>query len=110
MSEINLYQDHTGYKIRATEKAYNLFYKPQGFAPVADASAPADPAVKPEKMTAAELKEYLQRNGAEIPPKAGKKELLELVENLAQQSSDPVQQSSDLPQEVSPSQRAAPEE
>ena len=37
MSKINTYVDKSGYKIRATEKAFNLYYKKQGFKPLAEA-------------------------------------------------------------------------
>lgn len=33
------YKNKSGYTIQATEKAYNLFYKKQGFAPVEDPAA-----------------------------------------------------------------------
>lgn len=105
---MNTYQNSNGYKIQATEKAYNLFYKKQGFIPVEGI-----PVKKITDMTAAELKKYLQEAGVEIPPKAGKKELLELAAALNPQTTpaqgtDPAQQQADQVQGADPVQQADP--
>lgn len=55
---LNKYRNRSGYTIKATLKAYNLFYKKQGFVPVeeSDASEPAakEPAKKGKGTKAAD--------------------------------------------------------
>ena len=106
--KLNTYQKE-GYKIHATEKAYKLFYKKQGFVPIGSEVVSKK---KISEMTVAELKKYLQEAGVAIPPKAGKKELLELTETLDQQvtsaqETDPTQQQADPAQGTDPAQQQA---
>ena len=109
-NEIKTYQNAKGYKIRATEKAYNLFYKKQGFKLVeeagkknasvkndADTSADVseesnedeasktadteDLEAKPvEKWSVSELREALAEAGIEFDSKATKKDLIALLQ------------------------------
>lgn len=103
MSKMNTYVNKDGYKIRATEKAYNLYYKKQGFEPVADKSvsvASEQTEGNPEEVVSegeesgedepvnseeykswsvATLKEALNEAGIEYPKNATKAELYQLL-------------------------------
>lgn len=98
MSKMNTYENKDGYKIRATEKAYNLYYKKQGFKPVADkvvAVVPEQTEGNPEEVVPGEaesadsdeykswnvasLKEALNEAGIEYPKGATKAELYQLL-------------------------------
>lgn len=109
MSKMNTYVNKDGYKIRATEKAHNLYYKKQGFKPVTDKVKPVVPeetgecaeeiasgeeesagesaSVEEEatdfdeykSWSVASLKEALNEAGIEYPKGATKAELYQLL-------------------------------
>lgn len=101
MSVIKQYVNKDGYRIRATEKVYNLYYKKQGFKPVADkpAESPArknaevaSPNVPDQDvqegaditvMNNDELKAFLIERGVTVKAKDTRKHLLELAYQLA---------------------------
>lgn len=66
------YRNKSGYTIRATEKAYNLFYKKQGFVPVED-SAASDPDVEDPAASDLDEKDSVVSDPAtKEPAKKGK--------------------------------------
>ncbi len=60
---IKEYVNESGYRIKASEKAYNLLYKKNGFRPVSDAGTTDTPAAESGKNVDAE----------NLPEKAGRK-------------------------------------
>lgn len=72
------YTNKEGYEIRATEKAYKLFYEKQGFLPV-ESKAAAKKTKPLEKKSIDEIKTALLEAGVDFPENAEKKDLLELL-------------------------------
>lgn len=84
MSNLIEYENKSGYRIRATRRAYDLYYRRQGFYPVGKPENQRD-GTPPEKtlvseMKAAELRKYLADRGISFDPKAKREELVELAE------------------------------
>ncbi len=95
------YENKDGYRIRATEKAYELYYKSQGFHPCSESeghstgrTAQGDNATDSthednatdstheagfNNMKVAALKAYLKEKGIKYDSKAGKEELVKLA-------------------------------
>lgn len=89
-AKLQVYEDKDGYRIRATEKAYDLYYRRQGFRPVSAEIAEAatqdagdQGSTDFAKMTTAALKAYLADAGILFDSKAKKAELVKLAEESA---------------------------
>ena len=65
--KLNTYVNESGYEIKATEKAFNLFYKKQGFC------LKGKPAEESEKRKPAAAK-YTKKADSEAKEKSGKEE------------------------------------
>lgn len=78
------YQNSSGYKIKATEKAYKLFYEKQGFKPVKETEQAKQE--KPlEKWTITELKKALEAAKVPFEGTSGKGELMELYRKVLEE-------------------------
>lgn len=78
MSEIKQYEDKDGNRIRATSKAYEMYYRKIGFNPVGAANHGAEDVGTSSKfstMKVADLRQYLKDEGIVFDPKAKREEL-----------------------------------
>lgn len=73
------YRRPDGYTIKATPKAYNLFYKKQGFVEVKEGEQVGDAST----LSVKELKERLTAAGIEFKKNAKKEELVALLQGEA---------------------------
>lgn len=76
------YRRPDGYTIKATPKAYNLFYKKQGFKEVTE----AEPEKDLSELGVKELKERLTAAGITFKKNAKKEELVALLQGEAPKS------------------------
>lgn len=95
MNSLNTYRNKDGYVIKATRKAYNLFYKKQGFVPVTEQNADESKALPKREPTVAELKAQLTAAGIEFPDKAKRSDLVKLLEGADSEAEEPTDEESE---------------
>lgn len=86
---LRTYRKPDGYTIKATPKAYNLFYKKQGFKEVTE----AEPEKDLSELGVKELKERLTAAGITFKKNAKKEELVALLQGEAPETEDADQES-----------------
>ncbi len=78
MADLRDYVNKDGYRIRATTRAYELYYRKQGFRPVEALQQEQKPEAAKlsfAKMNIVELKKYLTERGIPFEAKAKREEL-----------------------------------
>ena len=73
MSNLNTYENQEGYCIRATSRAYELYYRKLGFKQINQSGK--------KELTLAEIKKLLKDKGITFDPKAKREELMGLLDS-----------------------------
>ncbi len=102
--KLKTYRRPDGYTIKATPKAYNLFYKKQGFQEVNENEEEKNLPDTDEKekdfskLTVNELKEFLTVKGISFDKNAKKEQLLKLLKEHGQAGAEENPESAEEPE------------
>lgn len=104
MADLREYENKDGYHIRATSKAYELYYRQQGFHPVVNTTEQKSELAKVcfAEMKTTELKKYLTERGIPFGSRAKREKLEALAEaagNHAMSSEKPEESEKDIEDE-----------